>query len=238
MTTNVPENALEAASLKARDDPFARPVFYGELMNADLVVIGRLSQLARGGVLDLAVANHNGCNYHLIFSSLARKHAFLDEKIDHVVLDARSLFEATRGSRFVLNPGWAYGKELTPGEIAYWLGTPIQNEGRIGPQLRRPDPYPSKLVKALSVLFVNRRVRAAHLVEAAFDDDNQPRILVGVDTEGDWDVLELEIAAVAAVADAGLSITALHLEDGERSDLLCERLLEVPPFYIRSEFNQ
>lgn len=233
---NAPENALEAAALKARDDRLARPAFYGELMHAELVAIGRMSPLARGGVLDLAVARRNGCNYHLIFSSLKRKHAFLGETSKHVVVGGRSLFESTRGARFVLNPGWVCGTELAPNEIAYWLGGPLEH-GPDALRLRRPEPYPAKLTKALSVLFVNRRVRAAHLVEARTAGEIEPpQILVGVDAECDWQTLKLEIAAAVVVADAHVSAKALHL--GHDQSPLARRLLEVPPFFVRSEFNQ
>src|SRR5271168_3543727 len=202
-----PENRLEEALLKARDDVLARPAFYQLLMTEPLVVAGDVVRKAEGASSDgmnLAVIRHNGRDFHPIFTSFTRLRAIAPDEKRHFLAVGRDLFMRTKGADFALNPSCELGKVLMANEIAFWLDP----SARARRALQRNQPHivvtvptvsPRKLIEALSILFVNRLdVVRATLLEVAFSDRKEPpHPLIVVETEDNWGKLAGEIAELA-----------------------------------------
>jgi len=204
----VPENPLEEAIVRANKSAMTRREFYRLLLESDLVVIGRIegrdplsdrATLAPGEKLQIASATHEGRKFVPVFSSMTRLEAHLQKTAEYVTLNGRALFEITRGSAFLLNPGSEFGKELSAEEISSLLDPPDIAAQRIviGKPMQvligQPAVYPHALVDALKQAFAARPdVLAAYLVQIGFaDQPSHP--LIGVETIGEWAALSAEI---------------------------------------------
>jgi hypothetical protein len=240
----VPENDLEKALMRAANEPAARPDFGRQLLASDLYVIGTpdtpqnpgTTRLASGEKLHLVSVEKDGRTYLPVFSSLGRLQASVSGQQGYIALNGRTLFEMTKGSHFVLNPGSDYGKELPPGEIAMLL-----NPGANKPQatkviIGQPAVYPHNLVNALKACFAKHKdVVSAHLVQIAFADAAQPpHPMIGVAMTGDWDSLAAEIGRVAGIAVPGLTFDMVRIEPGKAGDIVAA-LAKTPPFYRRKK---
>jgi hypothetical protein len=229
------ENDLERALMRAPSEPAARPEFYRLLLDSHLFIIGQIGnqtperaeiQPKPGESLMIATINHQGTNYHPVFSALSRLQAFVREEVQYLSMPGRQLFEATKGAHFVLNPGAQYGKELRAEEIAAIMG-----QTRIAVSV--PSVYPQALVDALSALFArDAGVIAAYLVQVQFEgQDDKPHPLVGVETEGDWQALSQAMGeAMKDTADTVVDIVRI---DRAQPTGITEALLGTSPFYMR-----
>lgn len=122
----VPANSLEQRLVEAAKDPRARPAFYRELLESDLLVLGFTNSGGGDGhfvaqVGDTVSIAHwtgqDGAQFIPVFSSMQRLREAISQMEKYLQLNARSLFEMTQGMPVVLNPGAAYGKEFTIEEI-------------------------------------------------------------------------------------------------------------------------
>ena len=238
-----PENRLEEALLKARDDVLARPVFYQLLMTEPLVVAGDIMRKAEGATSDgmnLAVIRHNGREFHPIFTSFTRLRSIAPEEKRHFLAVGRDLFMHTKGADFALNPSCELGKVLMASEIAFWLDP----SARARRSLQRNQPHiivtlpkesPRKLLEALSILFVNRHdVIQSSLLEVAFSDRKEPpHPLIVVETEGNWTKLSGEIAELAAAVVPDMILDVVPYNPSHPDPRLAEPLAATKPFFQR-----
>jgi hypothetical protein len=241
--TFVPENRLEEVLAKAKTDVLARPVFYQLLMTEPLVVAGEVVRKSVNGDADgmnLAVIRHNGRDFHPIFTSFTRLRAIAPNEKRHFLAVGRDLFQRTKGADFALNPSSEIGKVLMANEIAFWLDP----SARARRSLQRNQPHiivtipkehPKKLLEALSILFVNRHeVVAAHLLEVAFSDRNEPpHPLIVIETDGDWGKISGEVAQLAAAVVPDLILDVVPHNRAHPDPRLAEPLATVPPFFQR-----
>jgi hypothetical protein len=238
-----PENRLEEALLKAKDDVLARPVFYQLLMTEPLVVAGDVVRKTDGAASDgmnLAVIRHNGRDFHPIFSSFTRLRAIAPDEKRHFLAVGRDLFMRTRGADFALNPSSELGKVLMANEIAFWLDP----SARARRALQRNQPHvvvtlpqenPRKLIEALSILFVNRHdVSRAFLLEVAFSDRKEPpHPLIVVEMDGNWPKIAGEISELAQAVVPDMVLDVVPNDPNHPDPRLAEPLAAVTPFFQR-----
>ena len=225
--TFTPENELEKTMLRAASDPQARPDFYRQLLGSNLTVLGVF-----GETMSIETVTNDRGKFHPVFTSPARMKEFVPPETDHFSIAARSLFLATRGAQFVVNPGAALGKTLEAEEIEWCLKS-FPSASILVVQAKI---YPAKLVKALCVLFTSRAlIRVAHLVHVVREGiDDEPHPMIGLEADGDVPRLAQEIFAAAAAVHPGLPIEVVYLDPQGPLDPLQKHLASVPPFYRRT----
>jgi len=188
-----PSNLLEIALQKAADDPASRPVFYRELLDSKILIIpaGEKPRIINGVIPEdskIGIANieFGGRQCVPFFTSQAR----LPVGTDYLTLDAKSLFEITRGAYLVMNPGLSYGKEFFPDEVTRLLdGNFFEPKERFVAQkemkvlIGQPKDYPKELVEALSRLYIG--IPSVSRAWIAFyhnpERDSEGGLLVGLD---------------------------------------------------------
>lgn len=225
------ENKLEKLLRQAFEKPAFRPEFYRVLLQSTVYVISRRGlkgngghALKRGEGLDiLTVPAADDMVVIPFFSSLERLAQFLEEDGEYIGLNARHLFELTRGNTLVLNPGSDSAKGFDSTEIDNLLKTGVHHDGQSSsppPQSRvlsgPPEPYPSAMVDALTTFFATRpQVKAACLAVGQADDDHSVHLVLGIDADGDVPSI-LQQATAVAVDTAPLQYAALALVDLRR----------------------
>ena len=240
MTFN-PENDLERALQRAMAEPALRPEFYRQLLDSKLFIIGQIGRAAgeedktapANDRLMIATLSHEGREYHPLFSALSRLKSFAQEDgVAHLDFDGRTLFQATKGASFILNPGSECGKMLVPEEIAGMLNDPANRQVRA--RIGQPAVYPQALVDGLKALFAKRpEVVGAHLVEIAIEgSDEPPHPMIGVETEGDWGDLSQAMGDVMKTTDLDTVIDMLALDRIQPTGIM-QALMQMPPFYKR-----
>lgn len=244
-----PENPLEAALLRATNDPEARPDFYQLLMTSPLFLLGGLNRQSEDGSylhlrvgddMNLATLRHNGRHYHPAFTALTRLSAFAPDDTRIFTATGRDLFLCTKGAEFVLNPNSEIGKQLSATEIAFWLDPSARarrNLLRDRPQARlgEPSEYPQKVVDALRVLFANRaEVRSAYVLEVSFSDRPEPpHPLIAIETTGSWEKIYTEVSQIAGAVLPDIIIDVLPLDRTRSDDAIANAVSNISPFYER-----
>ena len=137
-----------------------------------------------------------------------------------VALKGKDLFPllAQHPPAAILNPGAAYGKELTPDEIRRLAdGTIFKSEQRVVQKatkilLGQPADYPHALVAALQQLFQKHPTVVAAYVAQMHDPSSgdPPHLLIGIECDGDYR---------RVVEDAGVTSDGL-LGDGKFADFI------------------
>jgi hypothetical protein len=222
-----PENELEATMLRAASDPSVRTDFYRQLLGSNLTVIGIF-----GEQMSIETVSNERGIFHPIFTSPTRMKEFVPTEMPTFSISARSLFELTRGAQFVINPGSAMGKTLSVDEIDWFLKSfPPANLVIVQPKV-----HPSKLVKALCVLFTSRQlIRAAHLVHVVREGvDQEPHPMIGLEAEGDVPRLAQEIFEAAEAVNPDLPVEVIYINPQGELDSLQKNILSVAPFYKRT----
>jgi hypothetical protein len=222
------ENELEQAMLAAAADASAQAAFYRLLLASDLIALGTY-----GETMSLEMVRGPAGDFHPIFTAVSRVEALIKKPAARFIIEGRRLFEITRGAGFVLNPGSVPDRLLSAKEIAWCLENfPPPAELIVA----QPKVYPTKLVKALCVLFTSRAaIKAAHLVYVArkgIDSEGHP--MIGLEADGDVPRLAQEIFAAAEAALPGTPIEVVYLDTGAPLPPLQKHLLSVPPFYGRA----
>jgi hypothetical protein len=224
-----PENDLEKAMLAAATDDSVRPEFYRLLLASKLVALGTLAE-----TMSLETVRGPAGEFHPVFTAPARVKALIRETVPSFTILGRTLFEIASGARFVLNPGSVPDKVLTADEIAWCLKTfPPAAELIVA----QPKVYPTRLVKALCVLFTSRAaIRAAHLVFVAREGiDTKAHPMIGLEAEGgDVPRLAQEIFEAAAAVLPGEPVEVVYLDRNGPLEPLQKHLLSVPPFFERA----
>lgn len=191
-----PANLLEIALKNAADDPTAGPVFYRELMESKVLIIpaGDKPRII-GGIVpansSISIANviFDGKPHVPFFSSEQR----LQPGTEFLMMDARALFEITRGAHLVLNPGLPYGKQFLPDEVTRLLdGTIFEPRERYVAKkdtqilIGQPKEYPSELVAALRRLYADLPVKRAWVAFYVNPErDSEGGLLIAIDAEAD-----------------------------------------------------
>ena len=246
-----PQNDLERSLMKAADDPAHRPQFYRDLAGADLFVVqhgGDLPEqeqpvmLQAGSSVQLRHMERDGKTYLPIFTSLRRLEAVLPDKATYLRMNAREFLKLTRGATLLLNPGSAYGKEITPEEAASFADGSIwqpENSRTVARDtqvlLGQPARYPTELTTALARFFkTKKQVKRAWL--AHFHDpsrDEGAHTLVAIEAAGDFAALSAETGIVArniVVPDPPVDIVAITDEGSPFENYF---LKQTKPFYAR-----
>lgn len=223
-----PENELEKAMLTAASDTSAHADFYRLLLDSELVVLGTMAD-----TMSLETVQGPAGEYHPAFTSPARVAALIQKPTASFAIAGRRLFEIARGAQFVLNPGSAPDRILAADEIAWCLKTfppPAQL------LVAQPKVYPTKLLKALCILFTSRSaIKAAHLVYVAREGiDTKAHPMIGLEADGDVPRLAQEIFKAAAAVLPGVPVEVVYLEPNGPLDSLQKHLLSVPPFFERT----
>lgn len=233
-----PANQLEEALVAACTEPSARPEFYRLLLESDLFLLTPDAPEESGKRTlkeseMVSFVDFNGPNglFLPIFSSQERLQEAVN-KMDRVygflVLRGKDLFPLLlQHSRpAVLNPGAAYGKELTPDEIRSLADGSVTNHERRVIQkatqvlIGQPAKHPAELVANLQKLFGKYpSVRAAYLGwihDPASEDP--PHLIVGIECEGEMQ----SITQAAGITSQGLLgsgefVDFIRVEDGQGS---------------------
>ncbi len=226
-----PANALEESLLRAASEDAARPEFYRRLLNSNLTVLGSF-----GETMSIETVSNEQGNFHPIFTVPERMKEFMAVDLPHFAIAARTLFEATSGAQFVINPGSGMGKILSADEIA-WCLQAFPSTSII---VAKPKIYPIKLVKALCILFTSRMlIRAAHLVYVAREGvDQEAHPMIGLEADGDVPRLAQEIFVAAEAALPGTPIEVVYIDPQSELDPFQKHMLSVPPFYQRALSTQ
>jgi hypothetical protein len=224
----VPVNELEKAMLAAAVDDSARAQFYRLLLDSNLVVLGTF-----GETMTLETVRGPAGDFHPVFTAAERITALTGEPRPYFTIPGRQLFEITRGASFVLNAGLVPSKTLAAEELEWCLKQFPPNPNLI---VAQPKVFPTRLVKALCVLFTSRAaIQAAHLVYVAREGiDAEAHPMIGLETDGDEPRLAQEIFEAAAVALPGTPVEVIIIEP-QGSHPLQKHLIGVPPFYRRAQ---
>ncbi len=257
MADFAPENALEE-TLAASAASASRADFYRALLAADLYVLGAAQQLGGEQTLSLRqweIEGRQGEDLQIedlhvlpVFSSLERLQAFINEESSYIRIKTRLLLELLGPDvTLLLNPGSAYGAELSPAVVralrdGSLLAEPAPSLLLGGQQimLAEPQPYPTALVSAWQrVLEGSPMVRVAYLAQIhqnhAPDSAAPAHFLLGFDTEADFDALVN--ACMAVVGDrlaVGAQVDFIQIGQGALSAHLQRKF---SPFFIRSIDN-
>jgi hypothetical protein len=109
-----PANLLEVALKNAANAPSSRPLFLRELLDSKVLIIpaGEKPRIVNGVIpqdTKIGIANIEFLGRPCVpfFTSEVR----LPAGTEYLILEAKALFQITRGTYLVMNPGLSYGKE-------------------------------------------------------------------------------------------------------------------------------
>jgi len=239
---------LEIALKKAADDPACGPQFFGELLDSKVLIIpagekppivgGVVPQNTKIAIAPIAIGDRNCIPF---FTSEVR----LPTGAEYLLLDAKALFQITRGSFLIMNPGAAYGKEFFPDEVSRLLdGSVFEPRERYVAQkpmqvmIGQPSEYPKELVAALSRLYSGlQEVRRAWV---AFyqnpERDKEGGLLIGLDVEaGDMNRISGQTGIVIESVPKKQKYVDLVRYDGSG---VSGYFTDQKPFYQRSGIRQ
>jgi hypothetical protein len=246
----LPQNDLERSLMKAATDPAHRPQFYQDLARSDVFIIQhgaapppeeRRLTLQQGMTLQVQSIQHEGKPYVPIFSSLLRLRAAIDDDVAYLGLNAVALFQITRGSALILNPGSAYGKEISADEASRiadgTIGAPTERyvvEKATQVMIGAPANVPTELIGALSRFFETRkavkRAWLAHFFNPA--QDKAPHTLIALEVTDDSETIMGEAGTViAGVTVPDPPVDMIRVTGREEIDQYFLR--EAKPFYRR-----
>ena len=243
-----PENDLEKSLSRAYKDTATRSSFYKDLLESEIYVItnkplplDEKGHLKTGARVSFERFEHEGARFLPIFSSFKRLQDSIKNQVNYTKLNARRFFEITRGETVILNPGLELGKVFTPPEIADMLDGKIfapRPPEPVGADIKsivgQPLDYPNSLVEALTALFKeDPDVKTAYLsMVVTSTEDEEPQLMIAIDSSGDWPALANSAQSVAAVHMPGESIYFIRMDDSP----ICQHILKhVKPFYTRKE---
>lgn len=247
------ENLLEEVLQLAVHEPAYRPQFYAVLMTSQVYIIGQANEATDDGDgEELLEAGSNIQIQHLespdgstvvpFFSSLDVLEKSVAEDVPYLQIAARALFEITEGETLHLNPMSNCGKEFSAQEVARLLaggsgmgGLTEMIEVDTQVTLGQPANYPYKMVDSLTLLFSKyREIKKAYL--ALMHDDfseGEPRLIVGVEAEGNVDgIMRLAAEVAAAVVPDGKEV-GLYVLGGDDGGISGYLRSETRPFYER-----
>lgn len=247
------DNVLEIALELAASEPAHRPEFFRLLLESTIFVLGSAPQLDghdEGPITlkantQLHIVNWtkpDGSNVIPFFSSLRALQLAVTENEKYVALPARTFFEMTRGAELLMNPRSPVGKEFTVAEVGALLAEGVNQvpkrmvlEAPTEVLLGQPANYPDAMVASLTTLFANHpNVKAAYLAQM-FDRtrDEKPHLVIGIETEGDFETVLREVGVVASdTAPDGEPVDLIRVTRS-KSGIEDYFLKSVKPFYER-----
>lgn len=201
-----PTNKLEQTLVAACTDPSARPEFYRQLLESELFLLTpdapqREGRTALEADTKISFVNLQGANgtFLPIFTSQQRLQEAVNQmgqNYGFLALRGENLFSILmqHPQPAVLNPGAAYGKELTSDEIRRISdGSILKTEDRVVQKatqvlLGQPAKYPTELVNALQRLFAKHpSVEAAYLAQIHDPSSGEkPHLIIGIEASGDF----------------------------------------------------
>jgi len=245
------ENDLERSLMAAATDPNQRPQFYRDLLDSTIYVITAGDEsldvesgaTQRGCSIQMLSSQSDGEVWMPIFSSLTQLKRFLQTDSKYLQVEARTLFETTRGTNVVLNPNLECGKEFSSSEIESMLDGSIFRiahdsvvEVETPILLGQPAEYPTELIDALSRLFLkHKNVRAAYLANIfIFERDESPHMIIGIEVNGDWNAI-VGVAGMVAkeVMPKNEIVDFIHVS-ADDNRVTQYMLNETKPFYKQS----
>lgn len=248
-----PANDLERALLAAARTPSERPIFYRLLLESPLFAVNgapatplteeRVRTTGPNEALRLQAVELDGKPHVAIFSSLSRLQQVISSTRQYVSMNGRDLLTSIGSSHAILNPGSELRKVLSPEEIEAALNGSLLGAQQLripaGAKIRLSSPprFPHALVGALTPLFrKTKSIRAAYLALIHEPDSNvPPHIVVGIDQDGDWEVLVKDVAAIARdVECADQPVDFVQIGEGMVAQYLVS---ESKPFYRRKLFG-
>jgi hypothetical protein len=249
VATFEPKNLLEIALQNAATDPAARPLFLRELLASKVLIVPAGERppvvdgvVPEGTTIGMATIPFNGRTCVPFYTSEAR----LPAATGYLLLDAKALFQITRGAYLVMNPGAAYGKEFFPDEIARLLdGTAFEPQERyVMPRatqvtIGQPKDFPHELVDALARLYAGipevKRAWVALYHNPA--RDQEPGLIIAVDVPDEQAMPRIsgESGVVVDSLPKKQAFVDLVRYDGSG---LTGYFADQTPFYRRSFFGQ
>lgn len=240
-------NALEVALEEATRDPGARPAFYRQLLESEVVVL--LAPVHDGSSRDgmglITWTRNDGVAVIPFFSSLSVCKRALSKPGATAIVPARSLFKTaqTFSLHMHLNPHHDFGREFVPEELASLLKHGTINQGvsktvleaGVRVTIRAPQEALTNFQTALvSLLASSRQARAAYLFEMEQLDPPAPAaLIVGIVSPHD-EMLMHAVGTVATETYFGrLPIDACFLTSDDVR-LATLQQAEIGPFFERS----
>ncbi|GAB6988278.1 enhanced serine sensitivity protein SseB C-terminal domain-containing protein [Paenibacillus pini] len=211
-----PQNELELKLIKAFEDASARADFYIELQKSQIYAIQgngpetvtKEKTLSQGETVQLLNIEGNGKIYIPIFSSITRMQEFIQEEVHYLSMNAKELFQLTKGADLLLNPGSEFGKEFSSGEIESILNGAVFNapesyvvEKDTNVMIGQPTTPPVELLNGLRTLFATlSQVECAYNAQVYNPKtDEKPHTLIAIRFNGGGDEL---IAAAGRVTES------------------------------------
>lgn len=247
------ENQLEHLLQSAAADPAARPDFYRALLASDVFVIGRTDQDAPANApftnpagSQLHIVNFNrpdGSRYIPFFTSIDALRKALDGEHGYISLPCKSLFELTKGTILVLNPGSKYGKAFLPNEIEALLETGSNHRAQrhVAKQdtrvlLGQPKDRPQTMLDALSRFFsTHPDVEAAYMCQMSDPASNsgRPSLLIGIRMAGESMQIYTGAGQIAAdTAPANMPVDLVRVTDSDEG-ISGYLTTQTEPFYLK-----
>lgn len=185
---------------RAIKDPSSRINFYKRLINEKLIVIVNKkfdADVDRNSVLNITTLQDGRVP---VFTSKERifDNGIIKRYVDLVEINAKKLFEITKGATLILNPYSKYNKKIVPEEIEQILDgrifladnpTEIMVNRNSKPVVGEPTEYPTEIIDALKNLFSQRHdVQCAYFGWAyLYDSNDKPHYIFGIKTNGNID---------------------------------------------------
>lgn len=245
------ENRIEKLLRKTADDHGYLPLFYQTLLETDVYILGKnktskmkIYSVKKGDEVDFQkwvlpderVVIPVFSSIHYIQKSIGYKDNFLR-------INARLLFEMTRGEQLTFNPRGPYGKEFTVREVDMLLSGELfdqaqeyiwEKETEI--LLEPVDKTPDGFVEALCSFFKGQsEVQAAYLARVVEDegDEYYDHFVIGIHTDDDYpEIVRQASLVVSQVLEGGGLADFVEIGSGALDDYL---LNETEPFYQREE---
>mgnify|MGYP003111808593 CR=1 FL=1 len=247
-----PRNDIEHALQAAASDPAARAEFFEKLLDSRIYVIGYIPNRPTNGNIAISAGDtlslehwtgENGQSYIPFFTSLEALQSAVDRKVGYLSFKGRELFDSTRGSQLVLNPGDAQCKAFRPDEVERLLdrGSGVADRSQVHEakppvEIGEPRDYPVALVEGMTrLLSRHAAVRRAYIALMKDSSSDQPfSLLLGLDLDGEIDLQAIGLGHVTAeCAPKDLPVDVLVLADDEDGPSRYFRE-QAEPFYERS----
>jgi hypothetical protein len=213
---------VEALLVRAASDPAVLPELYDKVLASDLFLImpepppqAGPQHLTAGTSIELVHGKGPSGAFLPMFSSLRSLKAWSgDKRYAYLVMNGREAFGlVAEGSvAVILDPGRPHEHTLAPSDVQLLAegihpGTGKQMlEADVRISIGPPDEYPHAVVSRLRALFETRPEVAAAYIASIVDPSigRAPRLLVGVDCDGD---------AGPIVADARAALGSLGADN-------------------------
>ena len=246
-----PFNHLEKTLYKAVEDHKEAPVFYNELMDSKIYVLGK-PEVAKEGEFILeeeqaVIIQHweRGDDQSPVvpfFTSLEMLQNAIEVDEPYLELSTIDLFQLTIGAPLVLNPNSNLGMEFEPEDIALLLDTDLmENKKHTLDQktevlLGYAENISDVFVSVLSAFFKkNAEVEAAYLgtIKVPIDDDKE-HLMVGIQGNGDLDkIIDIAIKKISLLEDDMMYETVdFYVIDQDDPDISAFMVENIAPFYL------